>query len=136
MKRFLTLLLVFGILAITFGCGGGGGGEGGGGGGCGQPPSAPANLSASAGDRQVHLSWNAVPGASYYNIYWSTNPGVKKTNGTKIGNITDTSYIHDNLTNGTTYYYVVTAVNSYGESSESNEANATPSSNPPPPPSL
>jgi len=37
-----------------------------------------------------------------------------------------TSYTYTDLTNGTTYYYVVTAVNSYGESDESSEVNATP----------
>jgi len=39
-----------------------------------------------------------------------------------------TSYTHTGLTNGTTYYYVVTAVNDYGESDESSEVNTTPSS--------
>jgi len=41
---------------------------------------------------------------------------------------TETSYTHTGLTNGTTYYYVVTAVNDYGESDESSEVNTTPSS--------
>ena len=38
-----------------------------------------------------------------------------------------TSYTYTDLTNGTTYYYVVTAINIYGESGESNEVSAMPS---------
>jgi hypothetical protein len=88
-------------------------------------PSAPTNVSATAGDGQVTLSWNTVSGATRYNIYWSTSQGVTKMTGTKISNISR-PYAHTGLTNGTTYYYVVTAENSYGESDESSEVSAKP----------
>jgi len=39
---------------------------------------------------------------------------------------TGTSFTDTGLTNGTTYFYVVTAVNTYGESSNSSEANSKP----------
>jgi uncharacterized delta-60 repeat protein len=89
-------------------------------------PSAPTNVSAAAGNGQVAVSWSAVTGATSYNIYWATTSGVTKSTGTKISNVTS-PYLHSSLSNETTYYYVVTAVNSYGESSESLQANATPS---------
>lgn len=88
-------------------------------------PSAPTGLSATAGSGQVTISWSSVSGATSYNIYWSTAAGVTKTNGTKLSNVTS-PYPHTSLTNGTTYYYVMTAVNSYGESSESSQISATP----------
>jgi fibronectin type 3 domain-containing protein len=42
-----------------------------------------------------------------------------------------TSYTDTGLTNGTTYYYVVTAVNSAGESGNSSQVSATPQAAPP-----
>jgi len=88
---------------------------------------APENVSASAGDNAATVSWDSVSGATSYNIYWSCESGVTKTNYEgKIEEITTTSYIHTGLTNGITYYYVVTAFNEYGESNESNEVVATP----------
>ena len=88
-------------------------------------PSAPTGVTASAGDGQVSISWSAVSDATSYNIYWSTTSGVTKTSGTKIADTTS-PYSHTGLTNGTTYYYVVTAVNSAGESAESSEVSAAP----------
>ena len=89
-------------------------------------PAIPTNISATPGDKEVTIKWNAVSGAVSYNIYWSTNPGVSKTNFTgKVTNNSTTSYLHTGLTSGTTYYYVVTAKNDY-ESSESSVAMATP----------
>ncbi len=35
---------------------------------------------------EVTLAWDDVPGATFYNIYWSDKPGVTKKNGTKISN--------------------------------------------------
>src|SRR5205807_2180696 len=44
-----------------------------------------------------------------------------------------TSYTDTAVTNGVTYYYQVSAVNSVGEGPRSNEASATPTAPPPPP---
>ena len=89
-------------------------------------PDAPTGVSASAGNASVTISWTNVSGATSYNIYWSTSSGVSPVNGTKIQNATS-PYIHSGRTNGTTYYYVVTAVNAGGESSPSSFTYATPS---------
>jgi hypothetical protein len=87
--------------------------------------SAPTGATATASNGQVNISWNAVSGATSYNIYWSTTSGVTKTSGTKITGATS-PYSHTGLTNGTTYYYIVTAVNSSGESVASVQVSATP----------
>lgn len=70
----------------------------------------------------IQLSWSSVSGATSYNIYWSTAPGVTKTTGTKIASAAS-PYIHW-ITSKVHYYYVVTAVNSAGESALSNEINS------------
>ena len=89
------------------------------------PPLIPGGFSASAGDGQISLSWDIVAEATSYNIYWAGSPGVTKTTGTKISNVTS-PYIHSGRTNGAPYYYVVTAANSYGESDDSGQISATP----------
>lgn len=89
-------------------------------------PAAPAGVTPAAGNGQATISWDALTGAASYNIYWSTTAGVTKSTGTKISGITSASYTHTGLTNGTTYYYVVTAVDGYGESSESSQVSAVP----------
>jgi hypothetical protein len=48
-------------------------------------PPAPAGLQALAGDGQVSLTWGLVAGASGYNLYHSTSPGVSKLTGTRLG---------------------------------------------------
>jgi hypothetical protein len=96
------------------------------GGGGSPPPAPPTGVSATAGNGQLTISWNVISGESY-NIYWSTSSGVTKTGGTKISNVTS-PYTHTGRTNGTTYYYVVTAVDSSGESAESSQVSATPTS--------
>ena len=89
-------------------------------------PPAPTNVSATAGNEQVTISWTSVSGATSYNVYWATSSGVSKdTYEGKIEDITTDSHLHTGLTNWTTYYYVVTAENDYGESDESSEVSAT-----------
>jgi hypothetical protein len=91
------------------------------------PPTTPANIGATPGDKQVSIVWDAVSDVTSYTVYWSTNPGVSKTNYTgKITGITTIPYIHTGLTSGTSYYYVVTANNDYAESNESSEARSMP----------
>jgi len=84
----------------------------------------PSTTVATAGDRQVAISWDTVSTATSYNIYWSTSPDVT-TSDSLISGVT-TPYNHTELTNGTTYYYVVTAENICGESGLSNETFGTP----------
>jgi len=93
-------------------------------------PSVPQNLQATASNSLVTLSWSAPVdnGGSKitnYNVYRGTSSGTETLFAT-IGNVT--SYNDGTVTNGQTYFYKVTAVNSVGESSPSNEASATPSS--------
>jgi fibronectin type 3 domain-containing protein len=90
-----------------------------------QPPPKPSGIIVSGGDQKVTVQWNAVPTATYYNIYYSTSPGVTKTNGLTIPNVTSPRVV-TGLTNGTPYYFVVTAGNAGGEGAESSEKSATP----------
>ena len=87
-------------------------------------PNPPQNVQALGGNAQVTVSWNAVSGATSYNIYWNTTGGVTTTDN-QIPNVTS-PHIHTALTNGTTHYYIVTAVNSVGESFPSGEVSETP----------
>jgi fibronectin type 3 domain-containing protein len=90
-------------------------------------PAAPTGLTATAGNAQVSLSWSSATGATSYNLYRGTTSGGESTTAIATG-ITTTSYTNTGLTNGTTYYYKVAAVNSSGTSAMSNEASATPQS--------
>jgi len=83
------------------------------------------NFAAKSGNKELTLSWDNAHGVVTYNIYWSLTPGVTKATGTKISNVTN-PYTHTGLKNGTSYYYVVTAENTYGESPESVELKAIP----------
>jgi fibronectin type 3 domain-containing protein len=88
-----------------------------------QPPAAPTGLTATAGNAQVSLTWTASAGATSYHVKRSA------TNGSgygQVGTPTTTSFADSGLMNGTTYYYVVSAVNAVGESGNSNQASATP----------
>jgi subtilase family serine protease len=97
------------------------------GGSAGTVPAAPTGLKATSGSAQVALSWNASAGATSYRVYRGTSAGGES--GTPIATgIAGTTYTNTGLTNGTTYYFKVTAVNSVGESAKSAEASATPSS--------
>jgi len=102
-------------------CGGGyGGGNGGGGGG--SAPVAPTGLVATPGNATVNLSWAATSGATGYYVKRSTTSGAESRISTQAG----TSFSDTGLTNGTKYFYVVSAYNSYGESANSSEVSATP----------
>jgi endoglucanase len=108
-------------------------GSGGGGGGstCTSAPSQPGGLNANAvSSSQINLSWNTVTPPSNcsitYNVYASQSPGVTATSGNRIATgLTSPSYQHTGLAASTPYYYVVTAVDSVGESIASTQATAT-----------
>ena len=88
-------------------------------------PAAPTNLAATGGHHQVALSWAASAGAATYDIYRGTSAGGESATPIATG-LTSPSYTDTGLTNGTTYFYEVTALNSGGTSGNSNEASATP----------
>lgn len=87
-------------------------------------PAAPTALTATAGNAQVSLAWTASAGATSYNVKRALTAAGPFT--TVASNVTATSYINTSLTNGTTYYYVVSAVNAAGQSANSTVASATP----------
>jgi hypothetical protein len=87
------------------------------------PPPTPANLQAVAGNAEISLSWSASAGASSYDVKRSATSGGPYT---QIATPSTNSYSDTRLTNGTTYYYVVCAANSAGQSSNSAQVNATP----------
>jgi hypothetical protein len=89
----------------------------------GVPPAAPVNLTATAGNAQASLEWSASSGATSYHVKRATTSGGPYT---QIAAPTSTSYTDTALTNGTTYYYVVSALNSVGESANSAQVSALP----------
>lgn len=102
------------------------------GGGSSSTPQAPTNVTAYPDDKKDSITWSSVfEPTNYvtkYNVYAGTQAGYK---GTLVGtvqtsNASTFSFVHTGLTNGTTYYYYVTAVNSIGEGAKSTEVSATP----------
>ncbi len=71
----------------------------------------PTNLIATAGDKKVDLSWDAVSGANYYNIYYRKSSEVNYTGPVSVS-ANQTSII--NLENGVNYYFIVRAIGSDG----------------------
>jgi len=92
-----------------------------------QPPAAPTGLIATGGNSQVSLSWTASSGAISYHLKRSTTTGGPYT---QVSAPTTTSFTDTGLTNGTTYFYVVSALNAVGESANSAQASATPANTP------
>lgn len=89
-------------------------------------PTAPTGLTASGGNAQVTLNWTASTGATSYDILRGTSAGGESATPIATG-VTTVSYVDHSVTNGTTYYYEVIAVNGVGSSGRSNEASAAPS---------
>jgi hypothetical protein len=84
----------------------------------------PANVVATPGDAQAALTWVASSGASGYNVKRSTSSSGSYT--VIATNIAGTAYTDTGLVNGTTYYYVVSALNAASESANSPPAYAVP----------
>ena len=90
----------------------------------GSAPAAPTGLTAAGGIGKINLSWNASPTATSYNVKRSTTSGGPYS--LIANNVTGTSFTDSTVTAGTTYFYVVSAVNPQGESPNSNQASAAP----------
>jgi hypothetical protein len=91
---------------------------------------APTSTAATAnGPSQITLNWNAVPGASGYNVYSSAAPAVQIVSGNKLtANPVSAAggYVASGLNASTAYYFKVTAINSVApESAPSAEVTAS-----------
>lgn len=115
----VTLVLSLGLVFLC-GCGGYGSGNSGGGGGL--APATPTGLTASGGSGLVNLSWTASSGATGYSVKRATTSASEA----QIATVSATAYADSAVSNGTKYYYEVSAYNSYGTSANSNEVSATP----------
>lgn len=92
-----------------------------------EAPAPPIRLTATAGNGQVSLDWddNAEEDIAFYNLYRSTTAGGPYS--FYAGGIAASSLVDAGAINGTTYYYVLTAINTSNvESAASSEAAATP----------
>lgn len=87
------------------------------------PPSPPSSLTATPGNGQVILAWTESTGATAYSVEQSLVSGGPYT---LVGGTGNLSFTASGLTNGVTYYFVVTAQNQDGTSGNSVETNATP----------
>lgn len=92
-------------------------------------PAAPAGVTTAAGDGQVTVSWLAPAsaggsGATSYSVYESATPAFS---GSKLqATVRGLGDTVTSLTNGTRYYFWVTASNGVGASSPSSTVSATP----------
>ena len=90
------------------------------------PPASPGGLTATPGDGQVTLTWtaNSESDLASYKVYGGTSSSPT----TLLSTVTSgQTYTHSSLTNGTTYYYRITAVDNAGnESGYSTEKSAMP----------
>src|SRR5436309_15449350 len=114
-------------------------------------PPVPTGVVAKSGNGRITISWDPVPDAMYYNLYFLTSKGVsikfseltrpiasaadfkpvigvKKDKGNCIEGAAS-PYVHDDLANGTCYHYVVTVVTPAEEGLNSAEVWAAPSPN-------
>ena len=80
-----------------------------------QEPAVPANLTATATETTITLTWDAVSNATSYNVY-----AVEGEDYTLLGNVAATTFTVEGLELETEYSYAVTAVNEFKESKYAN----------------
>ena len=89
-------------------------------------PSVPAGLTAiPVSSSAIALDWSGAANAASYNVKRSLTSGGTYT--TIASGVAASAFTDTGLSVGTTYYYVVSAVNASGESANSNEDAAAPS---------
>ncbi len=94
-------------------------------------PRAPLDLTVKAGDRSIQLKWRAVTGAAAYRVLRSEISGgpfyeLKTLDSSEEKNTYEDREVH----NGSTYYYVIEALNAAGPSPHSNEVRGEPQAPP------
>jgi hypothetical protein len=90
----------------------------------GPAPMTPTNLAVTAGNGQATLTWIPGAGATLCNVLRAL-PG--KPYYIIAANVAEATYTDTTLTNGSTYYYVVSGTNSVGVSANSAQVFVTPS---------
>ena len=87
----------------------------------GQPPP-PPSVSCSPQADGVHVTWDAVSGATSYNVWRKVG-----NNGAwiQIGSTTTTSFVDHTAASGQLYHYAVSTVNADGESDRGGTCNVT-----------
>ncbi|MBB5940136.1 fibronectin type III domain-containing protein [Streptomyces zagrosensis] len=98
-----------------------------------QPPPTTSFYDVRAGDGRITLDWYSPPQevgsppVVGFRLYRSTSPGVTKENAETSFNASGNSHTDTGLSNGTTYYYVISTIDGTGaESALSPEVSATP----------
>ena len=115
-RIFALLLFLLTSLLVCKGDGGNGG----------APPGTPQNFTAEASDRtEITLRWTAEQGLTY-ELFRSTNQNFTPDDGTKISDAATPPHTDTGLTEGTTYYYKLTAVGPAGASEPAEAQAATP----------
>lgn len=87
-------------------------------------PDAPQGINGVSKDTRAKIIWDKVSNADSYNVKRSASPGGPYT--TIAEDVLETEYTDTGITNGTSYYYVVTALNEGGESVNSVEVSVMP----------
>jgi len=83
-----------------------------------------SNIQVTPGDGQVILAWDPIVKSNFtYHVKRSLTAGGPYTT---IANATTSSYLDDNLPNGTTYYYVIASADTTGENPNSAEVSGKP----------
>ena len=88
-------------------------------------PEVPSSLTTVGQQAKVVLVWNVAQAAQTYTVKRSATSGGGYN--TIASNVAATSYTDTGLTNGVTYFYVVSATNAKGTSADSAEIAGTPS---------
>jgi beta-glucanase (GH16 family)/fibronectin type 3 domain-containing protein len=95
-------------------------------------PNAPTISAAAPGNNSVIISWTppaSGPTPSGYNVKRSTTSGAEVTQAAGA-NVSGSPFTDTTAVNGTTYYYVVSALNGACEGDNSGEVSATPCTSP------
>src|SRR5205823_11274354 len=90
----------------------------------------PDGLIANPGQTGINLTWNVLSGAGSYNILRSTNNGSGYT--ILIRGVTETNFTDSTAVAGTTYFYVVSAVDANGGATTGQNSNQAAITAPPP----